>query len=346
MRTRSVWILGVLAVSVWWCAGGDAPRRPGATHVAPPQLAVRAGGFVALDGPAGARRVVAIDRDGHAAAPVRLALPAESRAIGASDHVGVVWRDGARIAVAGVDDGALGEPYHFGTRVERMCDGTASNDRRWGVGWRERDGRVWIVFGPTFRDGAGVADATATARVATAPAATATDLTWCAVASGDDQIVLFWRERGGDLSMNFCDRKRCSPLAPRLPPAISRATLLAVGCLRKGCGFVTRDRDDAIRLRWVVADSGRLKWTTTLPGARADTTATLVGAGDRQLALAYVAADGAHVARVDAKGALTELWHGADATAPALMWSQGQLLLAHAGAGAGDLATTVIALPR
>jgi len=340
--SRSRVLLGVLVVMVGvrWCAGGRGAARP--RFVESPQVAVRSAGFAALDGAAGARRVTELDHDGAVEREARVALPQESRVIGTPSGTGAVWRDGDRIAVAGVgDDGRLVDPERFGTRALRLCDGAASNDARWGVGWLEGDGTVWIVFGTTSSPTRGlVADSAVPVTTTAGPP------TWCGVASAEDRLVLLWRESADRVFLNFCARKRCSPFPRPIPPSLARATILAVGCVRDGCGFVTRGSDQVTRLGFV-GERGQPKWTKPLDDAGKDSAAELIGAGDGQLALAYLAEDGhAVVERVDRKGALAPVWRSPSAAhdAPALAWSHDRLLIA--GARDGRLVTEVIALPR
>jgi hypothetical protein len=329
-RSRVLWV-AVAGLTLYWCTRDTSPARP-RVDVAP-HVAVRGDGFVSIDGP-GPRRVIELDADGGVARQVRLDLPAQSRAIGSSVGTRLVWLDGAKIALATLrNDGTLGAKAHLGEGVLHLCDGVASNDTRWGVGWKQRDKSIWFVYGPTR--GTGAADVLE-------PQHVADKATWCALASAGDEVVLFWRESSEHVFMQFCG-KRCGGLAPRIPSSLARATILAIGCRKDGCGFVTRT-GESVRLSWIDR-RGQPKWQQVLD-ADGTTAAALVAAGDRALALAYVARDGhVVVARVDPKGALTRLGRSpGPAPAPALSWSRDRLLVA--GVEDGALHTVVIALPR
>jgi hypothetical protein len=330
--SRVFWV-AVAGLTLYWCIRDTTPARPRVTLA--PHVAVRDDGFVSIDG-AGPRRVVELDADGGVARQVRVDLPAQSRAIGGPGGTGLVWLDGGKVATAGLrTDGALGPKRHWGKQALHLCDGIASNDARWGVGWKERDKSTWFVYGPTH-------GRRAAADELLEPQKIADDATWCALASAGDDIVLFWRESGDRVFMNFCG-KRCGSIAPPIPPSLARATILAIGCRKDGCGFVTRT-GPTVRLSWIDR-RGQPKWQQVLD-AGYDTAAALIGAGDRALALAYLDHDGhAVVARVDAKGALTRLGRSpGPAPAPALAWSRDRLLIA--GVEDGALRTEVVALPR
>jgi hypothetical protein len=347
MMRRIGWIVagGLLA---WWWFGddGDAPvraadrpadRRP----FEAPQTAVTSTGFASADGPIMTRRVTELATDGAVEWQATSKLPEESRVVGTGRGIAAVWRDGHRLIVAGIeDDGDLSsDRQSFGKKVRRMCDGTASNDGRWGVAFLEGDGKLWVVHGLTDRERTA---SEATIEVAVAPAAQRTS--WCAVASGGDNIVLIWR-RGNRVFMTECTRKECSGFAPNIPDALARETILGAGCLKKGCGFATRDGNGKTRVTYV-DDKGRQKWSAALGDARPGTAIDVIGAGDRQLAVAYATERGAVVVRLDGKGAAAPVWRAADddATVPGLAWSRGRLLVARTRDGA--LVNDVVALPR
>jgi hypothetical protein len=328
---RAGWIaLAAVAAGWWWCGGGDGARR--ARSAASPQAAVLDGGFVVIDGDGGRRRVVELDRDGGVEWEARIAVPDESRVVGTRIGTGVVWRDGDKIAIARVtDDGKLGKPERYGTHARMMCDGVATTDKRWAVGWLESDGVVWFLHGPTASSAESVA------------VQTVQRTTWCGVAAAPrDRVVLLWRDGADRVALTYCTKRECGGLPDRLPADLARQTLLAVGCLKDGCGFVTRDAGGVTRLTWR-RERGKIEWTRELDADR-DAGAALTAVGDRHLAVGYVGVDGhAVVDRVDRKGAEARRIWRADAAgdgAPALAWSRDRLLVAYTRDGA--LVTAVV----
>lgn len=64
----------------------------------------------------------------------------------------VAWHEGAKLRLARLAaDGQLVESSTWGKSVQRLCEGVASNDAMFGVGWLEADGKVWVVHGPVLR---------------------------------------------------------------------------------------------------------------------------------------------------------------------------------------------------
>jgi hypothetical protein len=136
---------------------------------------------------------------------------------------------------------------------------------------------------------------------------------------------MLWRA-GDKLSLLMCTKKRCGGLAgtTRLPRDIP---ILGAGCLRDACLIATRDAAGATQLTYVTS-SGRRKWG--VPLAATSPTVSIIGYGDRALAVGYSGPDGAEVVRFDASGTATPLWSDRESHgAPALAWSAGRMLVAH-----------------
>jgi hypothetical protein len=126
----------------WWWPSSPAPAAPSR-----PQAAVIDDGFAAIDS---TNHVIELDRDGERRHELTIRDVSNPRLVGFASGLGAVWRDGKKVVAASVDsDGKLGKPTRFGKNVQMMCEGTASNEHQFGVGWTEPDGAVWIVFGPT-----------------------------------------------------------------------------------------------------------------------------------------------------------------------------------------------------
>lgn len=315
MRTSRLVLAVAIGVGGWYLLrGGASPGPAGA-----PQLAVMPGGFTVMQG-AGTRRLIDLDRTGAMVREVSLSgLPAEARVAGHRRGKLVGWRDGAHIHLAAVaTDGRLGETRSFGKRAVAMCDGVASNGQRFGMGWREADGSVWVLSGPASATG----DLSGAAAAILAPP----DDTWCAVASIHDKVAVIWRQHD-TLYMSWCG-KRCPPLPGRVRGPVSERPVLAFGCARTACVIATRDGRGALHVTWVT-ESGVTKTDRTLP-ARRDSAVAIVGAGDRQVAIGYQAEDGHPVVvRLPAKGAPVPVWRGEPGPAPALAWADRVLAIVY-----------------
>jgi hypothetical protein len=302
----------VLVVGIWWLRRGDNDAHVAARV----QAAVLPDGFAVLvDG----KQVRELDRDGTTQHQMLLRLDAEVRLVGSRAGSAVGWRDGKRVKLAVLDsDGNADEPTAFGKKATQLCDGAASNEHRFGVGWLESDGRVWFVHGPN--GGAAGIELMETASTA--------NVTWCGIASAEQNVTLIWRE-GAKTYMNFCGTKQCSSLVAKVP-VDSKDTLLGYGCVRDACLFATRDRAGATRLHRVT-EKGRAI-VKPLDNAAADTSISIVGAGTRAFAIAYIATNGlATVERVAVDGTFTDVWHfGNERQAPALAWAADKLLVAFA----------------
>jgi hypothetical protein len=233
-------------------------------------------------------------------------------------HVGIVWRDGKRVAVAIVDDdGSLQHTARFGKRVATMCDGPATNEHRFGAAWFEADGSIWFVHGPTS-PGAGAEAASAPLSPAKADA--------CAIASAHDKIALLWTE-GSRTTLALCGRQ-CSARRVELP---RRSALLGFGCTRAGCAVATRSPDGAAQVTWVTPQ-GKAPWTKPLPHASPGTQVALAGTG-AQVAIAYATANEPVVVTASGSGAIATVWQGAGDGVPSIVHAEGKLLVASSVGG-------------
>ena len=349
---RLVWIIAcrhkLLALCVvaglWWRWHATSPQA--ASH---PQAAVLADGFAAIDS---ANRVVELDPGGARRRELTVRGVANPRLVGFGSGLGVVWRDGRRVAAADIDaDGNPGKPVHFGRTVQMMCKGTASNAHRFGVGWTEPDGAVWIVFGSTstsssssfWPPGLGAGDELGDGLEATvvddgqASGGELARPTFCAVASADRKVGLLWGE-GNKVSMTLCDKK-----CPSIPTSVGLAKgreLVGFGCIRDACVIAARN-GRTVEATWVSL-RGKPQWTKPLRDATPDSQVELVGTGT-QVAIAYATAGEPVVVAASRGGELSPLWQGAADEVPSIQWADGRLVIArHTG---GQLIGSVVPVP-
>jgi hypothetical protein len=330
---------------LWWWWPASSPSAPSR-----PQAAVLADGFAAMDR---ANHVVELEPDGARRRELTIRGVAEPRLVGFASGLGVVWRDGKRVAAADVDAGGQpGKPSYFGKNVQMMCRGTASNAHRFAVGWTEPDGAVWIVFGPTSSsrrswswpggaddppDDLGGELALHLAADGVAPGGAAARPSFCAVASADRKIALLWGE-GTKVSMALCDRT-----CPSIPTPVGLPKgreLLGLGCLRDACVIATRS-GGATEVTWVSV-KGKPLWTRPLRDASPDTRVELVGTG-AQIAIAYATAGEPVIVAAARSGELAPIWQGAADEVPSIQWADGRLVIArHVG---GELVGSVVRAP-
>lgn len=296
MLWRQIAVVASLLVVqlLWW---------PRATRDTKMQAAVLGDGFALIRG----ERISELDEDGRVRAEIRVrGLPADTRVIGVTTGIAVVYRDGRRMVFAEVDrDGRL-SPYHYGKRVERVCEGTATNDTRFGVAWLEADGAVWFVGGPT----------SASVGLYETPA----PKTYCAIASAGKKIALVWRE-GKRVELALCDKK-CG-IARKA--AIDARPILGVACTAGACAFAQRG-ERGVDVTWVT-HGGKRVWQKPLPDATPDSKVEMVGAGDR-IAIAYDTGGEPAIRAADKSGGLAAIWQDRADALPALAWSNGKLLIA------------------
>ena len=329
MRKRT--IAGLLLVAgIWWWRGGEAPS---VERTQPAQTAVLADGFAILIGPRDihdSRHVYEFDRGGTRQNEMPLRLDRKVRFVGTRAGSAVGWHDGKKLVLGILDsDGNPGDLSTWGRNVRELCDGAATNEHRFGIGWLEADGRVWMVHGPMNRLAGEPIEA-----FELAPA----KASWCGIAAAEQNIALLWRE-GGRLLMNFCTRKGCTSLVVKVP-IDTKDTLLGYGCVRDSCLFATRDRQGTTKLHRVT-EKGRAI-VKTLEHATTETAVSIVGAGTRAFAIAYVAKDGrATIQRVTVDGSFSNVSHFEAKQAPSLAWAADTLLVALPSGKA-----SVLKLPR
>jgi hypothetical protein len=338
MRTRT-WLFGIaVALGGWYALRDDPAPRPAAA----PQLAVAGRGF-ALHDPA-TRHARLLDLDGKARREITLRdLPGDARVFAESGGLAALWRERGRIQTARVGlNGERGKVSSWGTRPVGLCDGVASNANRFSLGWLEQDGSVWFVFGPTSGNRENEAQHVTAAATVTATATAGPKTTWCTLAVSGDLTVLMWR-RGEQLYLSACGKK-CPGFPPSVRGELGRRAPLGFGCAGKGCGIASRDGRGATHLTWV-NHGGSTAWDRVLPDHRGEAV-EVIGAGDRQLAVAYEDSRGQLVvARVSIAGELVTLWRDGDGgQAPSLSWVDGVLALAYQRGG--RVVTTTIPLPR
>ena len=279
-------------------------------------------------------------------AQLSVQLPVDTRVVGLSSGLGVVYRDGKQLVASALSsDGEVVRPSRFGKSVQKLCAQTASNDHRFGVAWTEADGAVWFVHGPTSPTGAQQVELPTDASRASGNdgedgedgEAAPRQPSYCGIASAGEKIALLWRDRERTYLLR-CGRK-CDGLATR--PALDvRRTLLGFGCTRDACVVVTRDPNRLIEASWVKSN-GKLAWTRPLPSASGDTEVSIVGMRDT-LAIAYETGAEPIVTEVTQDGTLTPIWQAsADPdTVPGVVWSDGTLLVVHQRDG--ELATAIV----
>lgn len=294
------------------------------SHDGEQQAAVLADGFALHDG----HRVVEVDRQGKQRKQHTLSHDDELRMIGTPRGPVAGWLESKKLKLVEV---GTGKDSIWGKSARMLCDGSATNDERFAVGWLEADDTIWYVHGDMQRRSGEIAQVGEPLSIAS------TDRKgWCGIASAKDLIALFWRDRDR-LFIATCTRKKCSGLPASV--ALGRQeTLLGFGCVRDACLLAARDRNKEPRL-FYVTESGATKWTKPL--ATNVHEVSIVGAGDRAFAVGFVGASGTEVVRVERSGNMVPVWKGPSGKhAPALAWSRDQLFVGHGGVPA------VVALPR
>ncbi|HWO18277.1 MAG TPA: hypothetical protein VNO30_05860 [Kofleriaceae bacterium] len=314
---RPLLCLGALA-GLWWL-WPDAAERPRPAAAPAVQAAVLADGFAAIDG---GRRVATWDDDAHRRHELAVTgAPAGARVIGLGGRVGLVWRDGRRIAVGLVEDGGgVEHVQRFGSRVAAMCLGVATNEHRAGVAWFEATGSVWFVGGPTSRRSA--------AAMLAVPGFDPAKADVCAIASAGEQVALLWTE-GSRTSIALCGRQCGTPRRIELP---KKTAVIGLGCAPGGCVVATRGEGGATQATWI-GSNGLARWTQPLPHARPGTPLSITGAG-RRIAIAYATANEPVVVTLAAPGELATVWQGASDGVPSVVAAGDRLLVARSVDGA------------
>ncbi|TMQ03377.1 MAG: hypothetical protein E6J90_14650 [Deltaproteobacteria bacterium] len=308
---RSVAAAGAVLAAALWLTRGDRAAAPAAL-----QVGVLRDGFVSTQRDGAGRRVIELERDGRARRTMTVRHGDDQRVVGTSTGTAVAWQQGKKIRLVRVEDDR--EIGTWGKAARQLCDGVASNDARFAVGWLEADDSVWIVHGPVAGSGAATAELTATA-VGIARNQ------WCGVASAEQNVTLFWRD-ADRLQFTFCTRRRCSALHAtfRLD---RRLPILGFGCVSNACLIAVRDEAGTARLAFLT-ETGKTKWVVPLDTASSEI--SIIGIGDAAFAVGHATKAGAEVIRIDRSGATAVVWRDAASTgSPALAWSSGRLLVAH-----------------
>jgi hypothetical protein len=309
------WILAVAVIGAWlWWRGDD--RHATRANDGGLQTAVLANGFAIYDG----HDVVELDRKGKQRKQHRFEHSGDVRLVGTAVGPAAGRIRNRKFELVRV---STGKGSAWGQSARLLCEGAATNDERFAVGWIEGDDGLTFVHGDlkTKRS-----DETEDLTVEQIGAMTVGRRNWCGIASAQDKIALFWRD-SDRLFIGTCTRKKCE-----LPGAVAfdrNQTLLGFGCLRNACLLAARDRSSKTRLMYVT-ESGAVKWQKPLDTSLLEV--SIIGAGENAFAVGYGVEGATNVVRVDRKGAITPIWQGSAAKhAPALAWSRDQLLVAHTG---------------
>jgi hypothetical protein len=334
---RNRLIFGVLAVaSVWWLRHGDRPTSP-VYERSRLQAAVLSNGFAALVRARDvhdSRRVIEVDRDGKSKWLDKVPqVPGDVRLVGTRAGVMLGWREDHRLKLATLDvEGNPDEVSTWGKNVETLCDGAASNEHRFAVGWLDTDNRVSFVSGPL----GGAIDSMT-------PTSASAKVTWCGIASAAQDVAIFQRD-ADHLTMSFCGAKTCSN-AITVPIGVDDK-ILGYGCIADSCLVAARDRHlDTIKLHHV-SITGR-EVVKTLYNATLGTLASIVAVGMHSFAVAYMTQDGyALVRRFTADSAMTDQWGDSRADeAPTIAWAADKLFIV-AQSNYGSESTFAIDMPR
>jgi len=315
LRRRPLWLAtaGLALAVIAWPRGADRAPRGGL------QLAVVQDGFLSTHPTDGGRRVIELDPQGRERGAAIVRHADDQRIVGTTAGATVAWQADRKVHLARVVDDR--DEGTWGKSVRQLCDGIASNDARFAVGWLESDDSVWIVHGPVTASAAADAGAFDVA----SPSAELVRSDWCGVASADQNVALLWRA-ADKLKFAMCTKRRCSGLIASFK-LDRRLPILGFGCLGNACLIATRDDAGNPRIA-LLTETSKMKWTRPLDATGA--TVSVLGIGDRAFAVGYATKAGAEIVRIDRTGAATPLWRDAAATgAPAVMWSSGRLLIAH-----------------
>jgi hypothetical protein len=336
-------LLVVALIGTWWWMRGDDRVRVDEDV----QAAVLKDGFAVRVG----SRVLDIDRKGKQRKQYAIEHSGDVRVIGMSGGPAAVWIESKKVKLVRL---STGKPLAvYGKSARMLCEGVASNDERFAAGWLEADDSLWFVHGETRVkrtsdvDGhalLGTSDRHADSLAGDEVAIQALDRdaqadrkNWCGIASAQDLIALFWRDRDR-MFIQTCSRKKCAGIAGSL--AFDRKeALLGFGCVRNACLIAARDTKGKTRLQ-LVTESGSTKWTKPLDTTQLEV--SIVGAGPDAFAVGYASGSATDVLRVDRKGVMQRIWQAAPSSgAPALAWSNNQLLVAPR-----DGSSTLVAFPK
>ena len=330
MRPRSILVIAIaIGAIVLRCRGRDRDQ-PTDTMAAAIQPAVLRDGFAVGESWAFMPVVREVDRDGTLRFYEDMPVDSlHSRVVGTSAGTALAWLEDQRAKFALIDeDGELGEPSMWGSEVNRLCDGVASSNQRFGIGWQEPRA-LWLLHGPVQRG-----DLRTTAlrvRAGKAP------IEWCGIASADDLVALFWRE-DAHMFISMC-ANHCSAA---MPLQIDADNLLAFGCVRDGCAIAYVDHDTQTKLGWFTA-SGELVWTKPL-GGTGFAHVSIANAGPRAVVASFRAPRAPTIFSVTREG-MVPVWTDPDRPfVPAVVWSDDVLLIAHRSEDLNSLSFEVMPL--
>jgi hypothetical protein len=317
-------LLAVAVLGAWWWLRDDDVVATDRNE----QAAVLRDGFAwRVD-----RKVRVLDRKGEKRDEHVIDRAGDVRVVGTRGGPAAAWLEQGTIRFINVKTGkTIGV---WGKDARMLCDGVATNDERFAVGWLEGDGKMWWVHGdtrPTSDDAfdAGMASEASVEMLAADPR------DWCGIASAGDRVAIFWREKNR-LFINSCTRKKCDSL----PAAVTlgeHAVLLGFGCVARSCMLAVQERNGTRTLSYIT-ESGGTKWTKQLSKTARDF--SIVGVGKTSFAIAYASDEGTEVLHAEKKPKTTRVWHAESGRAPVIAWSLGQLFIGH-----GDR-TTIVSLPE
>lgn len=269
----------------------------------------------------GDRHVVEVDADGNRRRRRAVPIVTDARVIGTSRGPAVGWLDRKKVKLALVTgDGELGQASEWGRNATTLCEGAASNDQRFAIGWLEGDGRIWFVHGPM----SSALPAAMTMTTAGDPQPMRAE--WCGITSAGDYIALLWRE-GSRWFLNMCSKKECTGMVARVPLDPKHA-LLAVGCTREGCLLAFRDQRSNTHLGFIGV-TGKKQWVKPLTQATQSTEVSITAIGAKAMAVGFVSREGANVLRVSKDGAMERAWADPASTeVPSVAWAKDRLLVA------------------
>jgi hypothetical protein len=325
MRARTlIGIAGALVIAR--CALRDTSEtEPAATRFVYLQTAVLRDGFGVLVNVADLNEVIEVERDGtwrNFGWVEKRAF--ESRVVGTADGAALVWREQERVKIALVrQDGTLGDARAFGTHAVRMCDGVASNDDTWAIGWLERGGGIVAMRGNV---------SAASQRFEMAKGAD-----WCTLASSGEDITVFWRE-GERTFAATCTHDGCTK--PARIELGKRDRMFAAACSADGCAIAYESTKTT--LAWIDS-SGAFVWKRQLDNISRDV--SLANAGTHAVAAGYVDDGEGTAARVTRDG-IMPVWTADARWPPAVAWSRGQLLIARDLEDVNRVDTELVAMPE
>lgn len=332
-RQRNALVIAGLGAWLWLRDGS--PRT--SPEAVPPSLqaAVLADGFAVLDTRT-ASSATEIDRDGHQRRRTPLSIKGDTRLVGSRAGVTLGYLQREKLELAFIDKaGEVTPSQQFGKNVAKICDGAATNDHRFAIGWMETGGGLWLVHGHV--------GAKATELLHDGPAVVASSA-WCGMRSAGEYVALMWLDRV-TVNVLMCSDRECSRFVT--PMKIERgAKVLDVACQEGGCVLATRTSTRPLDLTSYNL-RGKKLWSRSWHQVDPRADVHLVAAGDRSFALAATTSEVTFVDRILATtGSSQREWvHPHTTSAPALAWSRDQLLLAYRDHGTDALHHRLLAFP-